>query len=162
MQVRLVVGIDNEVAAARLVAGRGEPTHHKVDNLRAEVQAFIFDINTKLGEQDGGIVDESLLMMYLTAYLLLAGIGQPFGEDAGIGHGESGNDVRRTIWQTEIIGLAKELVLVVLCFVMEKIINRLPTAIESLNVQPWCTLRNELEIYDIHFCSIGERAMISL
>ena len=82
--------------------------------------AFVLDIDTKLGEQNGWIVDETFLVVYLSAYLLLASIGQSLGEDAGIGHGEAGNDVRMAIGQTEIVGLAKQFVLVVLCFVMEK------------------------------------------
>ena len=63
--------------------------HHEVDDLRAEVQTLVLDIYAKLCKEDGGIVDESLLMMYLAAYLLLAGIGQTLGEDAGIGYGEA-------------------------------------------------------------------------
>lgn len=100
-------------------------------------------------------------MVNLAAYLLLPGIGQALGEDACIGHSEASHDVGRAVGQTEIVGLAKELVLVVLCFVVEEIIDRLQTAVESLNVQIGCTLRHELEIYDIHFCRMGERAMMS-
>ena len=82
--------------------------------------AFVLDIDTKLGEEDGGIIDESLLVVNLTAYFLLASIGQSLGEDAGIGYGEAGNDVRRAVRQTKIVGLAKEFVLIVLCLVVEK------------------------------------------
>ena len=124
--------------------------------------AFVLDVNTELGKQDGGIVVKPFLVVYLAANLLLPGIGQPLGEDAGICYREAGHDVGRAVWQTEIISFAKEFVLIVLCFVMEEIIDRLPTAVESLNVQIGCTLRHELEIYDIHFCRMGERAMMSL
>ena len=148
--MRLVVGIDDEVTAAGLVAGRGEPSHHEVDNLRAEVLAFVLDIDAKLGKQDGGVIDKSLLVVYLATNLLLAGIGQSLSEDAGIGYGESGNNVRRTVRQTEIVSLTEEFVLIILCLVVEEIIDRLPTAVESLNIQIWCTLRHELEIYDVH------------
>ena len=82
--------------------------------------AFVLDIDAKLGKQDGGVIDKSLLVVYLTTYLLLAGIGQPLGEDAGIGYGEAGNNVGRAVRQTEIVGLTEELVLIVLCLVVEK------------------------------------------
>ena len=134
--MRLVVGIDDEVATTGLVVGRGEPLHHEVYDLRAKVQTPVLGIYAKLGKEDGGIVDESLLMMHLTANLLLAGIRQTLGENAGIGHGETGHDVGRTIGQTEIIGLAEEFILVFLSLVVEEIIDSLPTAVESLDVQP--------------------------
>ncbi len=67
--------------------------------------SFVLDINAKLGKQDGGVVDESLLVVYLAANLLLAGVGQPLGEDACVGYGESGYDVGRAIRQAEIVVL---------------------------------------------------------
>ena len=87
------------------------------------MQSPVLDIDTKLGKQDGGIVDKSLLMMHLAAYLLLAGIGQPFGEDAGIGYCKACDNLRGIVGQTEIVGFAKQLVLVILSLVVEEIID---------------------------------------
>lgn len=161
-QVRLVVCIHNEVSAARLVVGRGKPRHYKINNLRAEMQAFVLDINAKLGKQDGWVIDKSLLMVNLKPNFLLSGVGQLLGEDAGVGHSEACHNVGRAVGQTEIIGLAKQFVLIVLRFIMEEIVDGLSAAVESLYVQARSALWHKLQVVDFHHCKMGERAINSL
>ena len=77
--MRLVVGIDDKVAATGLVVGRSEPIHNEIDDLRTKMEAFILQVNAQLSKQDGRIINKTLLMMYLAANLLLACIGQALG-----------------------------------------------------------------------------------
>ena len=106
-QMRLVVGIHNEVTATRLITWRSEPIHNKINNLRTKMETFIFDINTKLGKQNGWIVDKAFLMMNLASNLLLPRIRQLLGEDTGVGNGETCHYVGRIIRKAKIIGLAE-------------------------------------------------------
>ena len=141
-----VVGVNNEMATSRLIVSRSEPIHHEINNLRAEMPTFVLYINSKLGQQYSGVVNQPFLMMHLTANLLLSCIGQLLGEDACISYSETCNDFRRLVGETEIIGLAKQFILIVLCFVVEELVNRSTTAIERLYVQFGIALSHKLQV----------------
>lgn len=47
-QMRLVVGVNDKVPTARLVACTREPRSNEIDNLGAKMVAFVVDINAKL------------------------------------------------------------------------------------------------------------------
>ena len=85
-------------------------------------------------------------MVDLAAYLLLASVWQPLGEDAGIGYGETGHDVGRTVWQTEIIGLSKQFILIVLGFLAKELVDSITPTVESLKVQSRSALGYKLQI----------------
>lgn len=114
------------------------------------METFELDIYSKLGEKDGWVVDESFLVMYFSAYLLLSCVGQSLCEDAGIGYGESRHNAVWLLGKDPIVGLAKEFVLIVLGFLAEELVDRIPTTVEGFQVEPWCSLWQEVEIFERH------------
>lgn len=118
------------------------------------MQTFVFDVNTKLSEQDGWIVNKTFLVMHLTSNFLLPRIRQLFGEYAGVGDGKTCHDVRRAVAKYPIIGFAEKFVLIVLSLIMEKIIDRLSAAVESLYVHSGGALRRKQKVCKCHVSAI--------
>ncbi len=128
----LVVGIDNEETATRLVTLAAEPSLYVINNLTAKVQMLIAVVNAEATKQDSRIILAGLLCINLCANHIASPPRDVAGKDTGVGNG-NGSD--NTLWRTiaEEIGFTKHLPLITLHVVVEEIINVLASAIETFD-----------------------------